>query len=67
MYLSGFTSNGEFNSLRCRGITRPLSVLQVRADVRGKYGGMRHGKMKGMLSPKRKYNTVGTDNCIELY
>ena len=58
LVLLGFTSNGEFNSLRCRGITRPLSVLQIKANVRGKYGGMRQGKMKAMLSPKCKYINI---------
>lgn len=51
----GFTSNGEFNTLRCQGITRPLSVLKLRANVRVKYGTMRQEKMRAMLSPKRKY------------
>ena len=39
-------------------ITRPLSVLQIKANVRGKYGGMRQGKMKAMLSPKCKYINI---------
>ena len=51
--LSGFTSNGEFNSLRCKGNTRPLSVLQLKADVRAKYATMKQQTMRAMLSPKR--------------
>lgn len=31
---AGFTSDGEYNSMRNRGYTRPLSVFQIRADVR---------------------------------
>ena len=30
----GLVSNGEFNYLRTKGYTRPLSVLQVRTNVR---------------------------------
>ncbi len=33
----GFVSNGEFNYLRTKGYTRPLSVLQIRSIVRKKY------------------------------
>ena len=31
--LIGFTTDGEWNSLRAKGITRPLSVFQIRCDV----------------------------------
>ena len=54
----GFTSNGEFNSLRCTGNTRPLTILQLKANCRAKYGAMGKQKMRAMLSPKRKLNTV---------
>ena len=33
----GFTTDGEFNSLRAKGITRPLSIFQIHCDVRRKY------------------------------
>ena len=36
----GQCTNGEWNSLRCKGNTRPLSVLQIRADSRRKYANM---------------------------
>ncbi len=36
----GFCSDGEFNSLRNRGYTRPLSVFAIRSDVRSKYARM---------------------------
>lgn len=48
----GFTSNGEYNTLRCKGNTRPLSVLQLKANSRAKYGAMGVQKMMAMLSPK---------------
>ena len=48
----GFTSNGEFNSLRCTGNTRPLTVLQLKANCRAKYGAMGKQQMQAMLSPK---------------
>ena len=45
----GFVTDGEWNSLRTKGNTRPLSVLQIRADVRTKYSHMSLKKMTGML------------------
>lgn len=50
----GPVSNGEFNTLRARGYSRPVSILQVRADVRAKYAKIKHGVLKSMLSPLRK-------------
>ena len=51
MTLSGFTSDGEWNTLRSKGRTRPLSILQVRSDARAKYARMKEKKLMGMLSP----------------
>lgn len=50
----GSVSNGEFNTLRARGYSRPVSILQVRADVRAKYAKIKHSVLKSMLSPLRK-------------
>ena len=52
IYLLGFVSDGEFNYLRRRGYTRPLTVLQIRADVRKKYSKLSHKKLVAMLTPK---------------
>ena len=41
----GFTTDGKFNSLRCSGYTWPLSVLQLRANSRAKYGAMKLHKI----------------------
>ena len=51
----GFVTDGEWNSLRTKGNTRPLSVLQIRADVRTKYSHMSLKKMTGMLTPLCMY------------
>ena len=37
LLLLGFVTNGEFNYMRSKGYTRPLSALQIRIDVRNKY------------------------------
>lgn len=47
----GFVSNGEFNSMRVKGYTRPLSVLQIKADCRKKYSKMAKRSMLEMLTP----------------
>lgn len=47
----GFCSDGEFNSLRSRGYTRPISVFAIRSDVRSKYARMSQKKMMSMLTP----------------
>ena len=49
----GFVTDGEWNSLRTKGNTKPLSVLQICADVRTKYSHMSLKKMTGMA-----YTTV---------
>ena len=48
----GFCSNGEYNSLRNQGYTRPLSILRIRSDVRSKYARMSKQAMLAMLTPK---------------
>ena len=40
LYTVGSVSNGEFNSMRAKGYTRPLSILAVRSQVRNKYARM---------------------------
>jgi len=65
--LIGFCSDGEFNSLRNRGYTRPLSVFAIRSDVRSKYARMREGTMKAMLSPIGRYNDFYQEYIIILY
>ena len=50
----GFVCNGEFNYLRSKGYTRPVSVLQIRSQVRKKYSKMRQDTMIAMLSPRSK-------------
>ena len=54
-YIIGVVTNGEFNSFRTRGITRPVSVLAIRSDARVKYTKMGKKKMMAMLTPKCKY------------
>ena len=52
LILIGFVSNGEFNYMRSRGYTRPLSVLQIRTDVRNKYNRMQANTLLNMLTPE---------------
>ena len=54
----GFVTDGEWNSLRTKGNTRPLSILQIRADVRTKYSQMKAETLISMLSPKSKQNSL---------
>lgn len=55
LFHAGFTSNGEYNSMRSRGYTRPLSVLQIKANVRTKYSRLSKQTMLNMLTPQSKY------------
>lgn len=50
----GFTTNGEWNSLRSKGNTRPLSVFEVRSCARKKYSHASIKNMLGMLTPIRE-------------
>ena len=34
MNTAGFASNGEYNSMRAKGYTGPLSIFQIRAAAR---------------------------------
>ena len=51
MPILGFTTDGEFNYLRTKGYSRPLSVLQIRSDVRKKYARIQKSTLLAMLSP----------------
>lgn len=53
-YYIGLTTNGEWNSLRLQGDTRPLSIIQIRSDVRAKYSRLGYKTMINMLTPKGK-------------
>ena len=55
---TGFISNGEFNYLRSKGYTRPLSILQIRTEVRNVYNRMSQRELMNMLSPKGVICTV---------
>ena len=50
----GFVTNGEFNYMRSKGYTRPLSVLQIRADIRNKYNRIKQETLLNMLTPEGK-------------
>ena len=52
LLFAGFVSNGEFNYLRSKGYTRPLSVLQIRTDVRNMYSKTKMTTLLKMLMPK---------------
>lgn len=49
--ITGFTTDGEFNSLRWRGNDRPLTVLQVRSNVLAKYQRKGLKAMLEMITP----------------
>ena len=48
----GFVSNGEYNSLRMNGNTRPLHILQIRSAVRAKMSRTSHKTLLDMLIPE---------------
>ena len=50
--LVGFVTNGEFNYMRSKGYTRPLSVLQIRTDVHNKYNKIKAETLLNMLTPE---------------
>ena len=54
----GFSTDGEWNSLRMKGNTRPLSVLEVRTRARNSCSRLSHKKMIGMLTPLSKFHCV---------
>ena len=43
--------DGEWNTLRSKGNSRPLSILQIRSDAHAKYSYMKQAKLIGMLTP----------------
>jgi len=43
-------TDGEFNSLRSKGSTRPLSTVQIQSESHKKYARMSEAKMRGMLT-----------------
>lgn len=49
--VKGFTTNGEFNSLRWKGNQRPLTVLDVKRKARSKYKNKGFRTLIKMLSP----------------
>jgi len=50
-FVPGFVSNGEHNTLRAVGYTRPLSVLNIKSSVRAKYYKMNSQKLIAMITP----------------
>lgn len=50
--LLGLTTNGEWNTLRVEGHTRPLSIIKLRSDARTKYSRLGYSSMMKMLTPK---------------
>ena len=58
MFLTGFTTNGEWNSLRLKGRTRPLSVIEIRRCVRVKYARMGKKRMLEMLTPTCEWHSL---------
>ena len=52
VHVISFSSNGEFNSMRGNGYTRPLSILSIRSSVWAKYGPLGERTMIAMLTPK---------------
>ena len=61
--LLGFVSNGEFNTMRVKGYTRPLSVLQVKADAKKKYMKMAMSTMVNMLTLKGVLIDIKVPHC----
>ncbi len=47
----GCATNGEWNTLRSKGYMRPISVLEIRAQIRRKYSKLGLRKLNGMLTP----------------
>ena len=49
---TGFSSNGEWNSLCSKGNTRPLTIFEVRSRARSVFSHCSVKMMVGMLTPK---------------
>jgi len=58
MCSTGFTTDGEWNSLRTKGNTRPLSIFQIRADARAKFARTGFTKMNNMITLKGIYTNI---------
>lgn len=54
----GFTTDGEFNSLRWKGRSRPLTVLEIKSTVRSVY------QRKGLKSLLSMLTPIGTCDKI---
>ena len=50
MLLTGLVTDGEFNSLRAKGLQRPVSILQIKSEARQRYARMGEGTMRSMLT-----------------
>ena len=48
----GFTTDSEWNLLRTKGYSRPLSIFQICADVRSKFSHMSLKRMIAMITPQ---------------
>ena len=51
-FFIGLVTNGEFNTFRTKGNTRPVSVFAIKSAARSKYSSMGKKKMLAMLTPK---------------
>lgn len=51
----GFVSNGEHNVLRAAGYTRRVSLLRIKASVRGKYFKLSANKLCKMITAVGKF------------
>ena len=47
---AGVVSNGEHNTLRSMGYTRPVSVLRIKASVRAKYSKVGENRLLKMIN-----------------
>ncbi len=49
---AGVVTDGDWNTLRSKGCTRPLSIFEIRSDMRNKYSRTSIGTLTNMLTPK---------------
>ena len=50
-FFTGFTTDGEFNSLRTIGRFRPISIIEVIKGARNSAGAMKFAVLKKYLQP----------------
>ena len=50
LFAAGFVSNGEFNYLKSKGYTRPLSILQICTDVHNMNSHFKESVLLNLLS-----------------